>query len=406
VRSRTPAWVRAGLILLGIGMLPVLTVLNGRLAPRLPAAAPFTVDYAAAQAWILRGQSPYSLDVTTTAEQLIKRQPGGLTQDPSTLIFVGPLPETYLMLPFVLLPVEWARAVWMTIAELGLLALASFSLSLARWQTRPSIVLAYVLFTLLFFPSISTVVLGGLGLIATLLLVGGLSAVLGEVDSVAGLCIGLAIVRPEVSALLALFVVVWAFSVRRWSLLGWTGGTALVVLLGSGMLASDWPLAWIRQILYFHDLVGLQLPLAAPISLFRAPQGLVVLVLAIIGLVYLLWEWALALSKPAAWFLWTACLTLVVAQLVTFAFDVSDLVVLLPVLGLIFRVGEERWKGAGQWGTLLGLMAFLGLPWVLYLAISPDAAASLNLATLLLTMALVGLWWSRYWAIRRRILAL
>jgi hypothetical protein len=398
--------VRIGLVLVGVAILPAVTVVNARMVPSLPLAAPFAVDWVAARAWLLQGNSPYAAAVPTTVSAILARQPGGLAQDAGSLIYVGTLPATYLMLPLVLLPFEWARALWMTIIEAGAVAIAFFAMPFARWKPGPVTLLAWVILSLLFLPVVYAAVLGGMGLFAALLLVAGLWAVDREVDSVAGLCLGLAIVNPQVSALLVLFVLVWAVSVGRWTLIGWTVGSGLSILVGTSLMAPDWPLAWVRQVLYFHELLGPQLPFVAPMRVFQESSNVTILVLSAACFLYLIYEWILAWGKQTSWFLWTSALTLVLSQVVTSAFSVPDLIVVLPCLALIFSVGGERWKAMSGWVSAVGMVAFLAIPWGLILLGPRTVQAPLIMASVLLFMTLMGLWWIRYWAVRRPIFSL
>jgi len=128
--------------------------------------------------------------------------------------------------------------------------------------------------------------------------------------------------------------------------------------------------------------------------------GLLTHVLTVTLLLYLLVEWFLAWGKGDEWFLWAAYMTLTATSLTTAWNDTAGYTLFLPVVGLIFRVWEQRWGRIGlAWaGVFLGV-GFLGL-W----GVSISGWQGLHERSVLLLVvpvfALLGLWWVRWWAVR------
>src|SRR3989304_2343747 len=117
---------------------------------------------------------------------------------------------------------------------------------------------ALLLFAVLCYHGIRTVVLGQFAAIEAVLMGGALLAIQRRQDQLAGILLGLSIAKPQMPVLLIPFVLLWAGRSGRMMVAGWATATAALLIGSSIALIPDWPVQWIRQLLDYpsHTLVG------------------------------------------------------------------------------------------------------------------------------------------------------
>lgn len=379
-----------------------LTYANNQFTLRSQAGSDFLARWLGTRIWIAEGVSPYDASVSEQTQEMIYGRPARpeLGEDP--VHFVYPLPSVVFMAPFSLLPLALARALWMTLLELSLLLLVVTSIRLIRWQPGAALMGVIMAFVILWYPGFRAIVLGDFPALTAVLVVGGLLAVDRGYDTIAGALLALSLTKPEIPILLVPLTVLWAGSRQRWRLIGSLGFTLATLIGGFMILRPTWPIEWLVRI---GETSSLSLS-GAPVALLadRLPEGLGVMavVLAILLLIYLLWEWVLTWSADEHRYQWTALLTLTITQLALFPTTTSNSLVILPALLLLLASWHERWGEKSRWAIGCVLAFWLIVPWWLSIATvegnHDDPAVHLPL----LFFILGGLLWTRWWAIRGR----
>ncbi|MDF1500346.1 MAG: hypothetical protein P1P76_07755, partial [Anaerolineales bacterium] len=104
--------------------------------------------------------------------------------------------------------------------------------------------------------------------------------------------------------------------------------------------------------------------------------------------------------KDLSWFQWTAAMTLVVTNLVSFRTATTNFVVLLLAFAVAFRAWEDRWPG-GRWLTWGILVSVLFVLWALFLLTVEGNIEhpAMYLPVPYLSMAM--LLWTRWWTVTR-----
>jgi len=376
-----------------------LTYANLRFAQQAPGGNDFLARWTGAHYWLVEGVNPYGEQVSLAAQRMIYGRPANPAAGEDVAHFVYPLPAMIFFAPFGLLPFTTARAVWMTLLEIGLPILAVIGMRLGRWKPGPGMTAGVLLFSVLWYHGVRSVVIGQFAVIEALLIAGGLLAVSKDADTLAGWLFGLSIAKPQMSFLIIPFVLLWALSRKRWTLAGWTLGSIAILLVGSLFIMPDWPLRWLQQLLDYPGYTEL----GSPVSILTSwlPRGAATLSLVVSGLlaVYLLFEWVAAARKPEPWFQWTAAMTLVITNLIAFRTATTNYVVLLPGLLLIFANLNSRWGRAGivtAWGVMALLLAGL---WVIFLLTIEGNVESAAMYVPLPLVVLTGLLWIRWWVV-------
>jgi hypothetical protein len=293
-----------------------------------------------------------------------------------------------------------ARALWMTALEISLIGLAIVGMRLADWKVPPWKAAVLILFSILWYHALRTIIIGQFAAINALLIALSLLLIKKKQDFVAGLVLSLSIAKPQMSFLIIPYVLFWSLSVRRWEL-WWGVISGLGIQLGISLaLMPDWLSQMLRQVLDYPNYTYIGSPLVIIANAMPGLSRQVNLFLHGLFLGYLMLEWIISWRKDTRHFIWTALMTLVVTNMVVLRTATTNYVMLLPVLFYVFAIWEERWKTGGQffvWLSLAGLG--LGL-WALFLATVVGNVEKPVMYLPLPFFSLVGLWWVRWWAIR------
>ena len=377
-----------------------ITYANYRFSLENPGGNDFLARWMGARYWLVNGISPYDERVSQASQMMIY----GHLADPSIgedkNHFVYPLTSMLFFGLFGLMDYLPARALWMSVIELSLIALVIVSIQLVGWKVKPWKAGLLLLFSLLWYPSARTIILGQFAAINALLLTLGLLLITRKQYYVAGFILSLTISKPQMSILLLPYVLIWALSVRNWEL-WWGVVTGAIIQIGvSIVLMPDWPVQMIRQVLDYPTYTPIAEPLSIIANGIPALSRPVNIFLHVVFFIYLGYEWIISFGKDLRHFVWTAMLTLVVTNLVIFRTATTNYVMLLPVLFYIFSILEIRWRSAGHLFVWLTIITFaIGL-WTLFLVTVEGNQEQPVMFLPLPLFCLIGLWWVRWWAIR------
>ncbi len=205
-----PLWTQIVTVLAVLIVLIALTIANFRFSEELPGGNDFLGRWMGARYWVQDGISPSDPQVGRASQQLIygravDREAGEDIQD-----FLYPFPAMIFFAPFGALPYTLARAIWMTILEIGLPILALVGIAIADWKPRRGVLISLLLFSVLWYQGTRAIIIGQFAVIEALLMAGALLAVKRGRDPLAGILLGLSIAKPQMAVLLIPFVFLWA----------------------------------------------------------------------------------------------------------------------------------------------------------------------------------------------------
>ena len=129
--------LRIATVVLLLGLLVGLTYANLRFAQQAPGGNDFLARWTGAHYWLVEGVNPYDEQVSLAAQRMIYGRPANAAAGEDVAHFVYPLPAMLFFAPFGLLPYTTARAMWMTLLEIGLPILAVIGIRLGRWKPGP-----------------------------------------------------------------------------------------------------------------------------------------------------------------------------------------------------------------------------------------------------------------------------
>lgn len=397
-----PVWLRVLLVLMLVLVFSGLVIGNYKFVLQSPGWTDFLPGWNGCRSWVVDKISPYDPSVALNAQEKIYGRPANLEEGEEEGRFLYPLPAAIFFAPFCMLPYPFALALWMALLEVGLLTLTLIGIQLAHWKPRGSILGMILIFSVVWYHGFRAIVLSEFSVVIGLLMAGALLAVQRHKDIFAGILLALSLAKPQMSILLILFILLWAISCKRWSLVLSTLGFILAIITISIAIMPDWPLDWIRQLAGFiRQTLETSRP---PIMLLGniIPSAAKEIGFGLIGLLvlYLMYEWVLAKGKDGIWIQWTAALTIVVTNLIAYPPNSSNYVAMLPALCLIFAIWSERWGHEGRVRVIIAVILLFAALWGLYLiTFSGNQETTIMLLPIPL-LTLIGLWWVRWWVMR------
>ena len=397
MRSSYPLWLRLVLLTLAILVVVVLGIANYRFAVQEPGGNDFLAFWQGARYWLVEGESPYDEEVGLRNQVLTYGRPADYEAGEDRLAFAYPLPAMIIFGPFGLLPFNLSRAIWTTFLEIGLVALAIISIRIAGWKPSVSTFVLLVLFSVFWYHGFRSVILGQVTVLGALLIAGSLLAIKVKNDALAGVLLGLAIIKPQLVYLLIPFVLIWGIRMRRLKIVAWLLGTITVLSVGSLILMPDWPIQWLQRIFEYSQYVIPVSPisyLAGIVPRFTQP---VTLVISGLLLIYLFYEWAQSMGKSDRWFQWTAGMTLVISIALYFRSGTTNYLILFPSLCIVFSTIQYRLGKTGTlviWLTLIILMITL---WLLFILTVDGYQEHSIMHVPFAFFITIGMLWARWW---------
>lgn len=390
------------MIILAMALLALVSWGNYQYVRRNPGGNDFLVHWVGTRSLIFRGLSPYSDETALEIQKMAYGRPARAGEHELRVAY--PLYSIVVFLPYALIgDFSLARALWMTTLEAAIVALSLLSIRLTTWRPKLTLLSSFLVFSVIWYHGLRPLINGNAVILVALGIVGAFWAIREGADELAGVLLAFTTIKPQLSILLIVFVVLFALWHKRWRVLFWLMGTVILLSLGAALLLPDWILQNLREILRYpaYNPPGtLQAALRIWFPLFGNRLGWAVTGILIL---MLLLEWRFALRAEFRHFLWTACLTLTASQWIGIQTDPGNFIILMPALVLVLSVWEERWRRSGHIFALMTMLfLFFGI-WALFLATveygyQPQQSPVMFLP--LPAFLLLTLYWVRWWALR------
>ncbi|MBI5304326.1 MAG: DUF2029 domain-containing protein [Chloroflexi bacterium] len=213
-------------------------------ASQVPGANDFYSRWMGARALFLRGQNPYSHEVT---QDIQIGMYGRLARpDEDQVAFAYPLYAAFFALPFITLSYAWAESFWIALLVLVVL---NAGVALARffaWRFTPPKLLVLILFVLAFYPVLRGLFLGQFTLLVFASMAFGLVLLARHNDEWAGWVLAISTVKPHIAVVALTTIFVWVIAQRRWRVLRGFVSAMAVLGVAATILLPSW----------FGDFVG------------------------------------------------------------------------------------------------------------------------------------------------------
>ncbi|MBN1264545.1 MAG: hypothetical protein JXA25_03570 [Anaerolineales bacterium] len=389
-------------MLLGLfALIGVLIFVNIRFVKTSPLWSELLTPWNAANQWLKAGKDPYSEAVRLHAQELLYNRPAVIDSGEHGCQLALPLPSLLLLLPFGLLPYELARALIMSVIEICLVLSVIVGVFFAEWKPRWPLFVMLAGFSVLWFPGIQAIVSANPRVLSLFLQLLSLLFLKQHRDLAAGLLAGLALAGLGAVLPLLVYLSIWTIKEKRFNFLfGWLAAAAVMTGL-SLLIQPQWTSVWLREVLRWLSEEKGFTPVSTDLGFLNPyPFSITFSIgLAAFVLVYLFSEWKLSMGKGETWFQWTAVMTLLLSQFLTFFPTTSSHLLLLPVLSLVFAAGAARWGRSAHWFTAVLLLMLLAGSWGLfYLGGNVEESFMLFYGPVILLAA--AMMWIRWWKIR------
>ncbi len=395
-------YVEIGLVIsLGLLLIVGLYLVNYQFSSNNPGGNDFLVHYVGTRAIIYENLSPYSDEVALRIQMAAYGHPAqGIEHE---LRVAYPLFSVFLFAPFSIIEnYQVARAVWMTVLEIALLAMTFLVFDLIDWKPAVWIQAAVLLFSLIWYHAVRALVNGNAVILIALMITAVFSYIKSGNDELAGLLLAVTTIKPHLVVLLILYILIWSATQKRWKIFIWFGA-GMVILSGLAFgLIPNWVLQNLWEVLRYPAYNPAGTLAAALAEWFPGQAGLLKWGLAITLALVLLTETWRACRGNQAYFLWAGFLTLVISQWIGIQTDPGNFILLFPVLILIMAVLEKRWGDRSAWLTWIMLTGLLVVPWILFIFTIQRSYQPIQSSIMFIPVplfAVLGLYWIRWWMI-------
>lgn len=401
-RRRKTSWLIWVGIVLGLGLIALLGWANYRYTSENPGGNDFVVHWIGARSFLYDGLSPYSDETSERIQRFVYGRPA--QQGEHELRVAYPLYSVALFLPFALIKdFVLARAIWMTILEIGLAATALLSIRLARWRPGLPVLIVFMLFSLVWYHAVRPLINGNAVILVVLVLVGALLAIRSRQDEIAGILLALTTIKPQLVVLVIAFIIIWAIAHKRWKIISWLAASVFILSAFAALFLPDWIVQNLREVLRYP---GYNPPgtVAAAFAEFWPGFGKTLgWIFSGFFIIVMLVEWWLHRKAEFRGFLWTVCLTLALSGWVGIQNDPGNFIMMAPALALIFAGLDARWKRASLPVTLGSLILLLVAIWAIFFASVEYTYQPIQSPVMFFPLPaflFIMLYWVRWWAVR------
>ena len=360
-------------ILVGVLILSAVLALDAYVTyvvftSKFPGGNDFYSRWAGGRAFLVDGLNPYSDEVTRRIQLGMY---GHLAEEGADQVaFAYPMYTIYLFFPLSLIPsYPQAQALWQAILEFALLLAVFFTFRMYRWQPKPWLLAATCLWSILFYPGARSIILGQFAIVVFAFIALALWAVKESKDILAGACLALSTIKPQMVFLLIPLLLLWAIYHRRWRLVGGFVMSMIVLVLSSLLLVPTWPADFLAWMVKYPSYTAIGSPIWTLTHYFFPQLGTPVeIVISLLVLGHLLYAWRGAVRGSWLEFDWVVAMTLIVTNLIALRTATANYVVLLMPTFIVFKTLDKRFQ---RWGALLialiELLLLIGF-WVLFAA--------------------------------------
>jgi len=375
---------RQGIILGFIALMAFVAVTVGTyntFTKPFPGHNDFLSRWEGARSFWIDGLNPYGDEASLNIQEAIYGRAVVEGEDPG--LFAYPMYTAFIVYPIVHVDYSWASAIWMTLLEACLIGALFMCFSLFQWQPKPLMLGGLVLWTLFMYFSARGLLLGQPGHVVFFLEVATLWALSKKHDRLAGGCLALSTIKPQMGFLLVPFLLLWGLRVRRWQFVGGFVVSFGVLMGISFLLVPTWMSDWLAQVALYPSYTELGSPVWILVNfpwLGIDPEtgkwvvsggfGDVLQLVINVGLVvFMLWGWFdVLIRRQSEKFMWVVMVTLLMTHLVAPRTATPHYVVFIPVLVFYLReMTLPKHRHGGIWAMLILVLLFV-IPWVHFIA--------------------------------------
>lgn len=402
LKSKSNKWIIFAVICLAI--FAAMTYGNYQFAKSSPGGTDFLVHWMGARNFFTTGTSPYSDDTALKIQTMVYGRAAQAGEHELRVAY--PLYSIFFFAPFALISnFTLARALWMSLLEICLVAIVIVSLKLTYWKPKPLIFGVLILFGLISYNGARPLINGNAVIVVTLLYLFSLLLLRDGKDELAGIILAFSTIKPQNVVLLVLFLLFWALCNRRFRFVGYFLGTMVVLVGFSAVLIPDWIVQDLKEVIRYPSYNPPGTVGAVMTAWWGDIGGRLSYVLSGILAVILGLEWWLGRNSKGIYFIWVSLFTVLISQWIGIQTDPGNFILLYPALFFSLQVISRRWKR----DTTLFIISLLSVItiglWVLFLTTVQNSYQPIQNSILFFPLPILVfflLYWVRWWVVNSK----
>ncbi|GAB4536651.1 MAG: hypothetical protein Kow0063_22450 [Anaerolineae bacterium] len=302
------------------------------------------------RAMLRDGANPYSHEVSLMIQkQLLGRasRPGEQQEN-----FVYPLHLMVLFAPFALLPLPVAQALWFSVLEVSIIVFIIVAPRAVGWHPPTWLLALTALFTIGYYSSVWAMILGQISIVVAAFVALTWWGLRTERWILAGVCLALTTVKPQMSFLLVPALLIWGGYRRRWSFIAAFSASFIIIILLPLPWLPDWPLEWVEAANRYAGYTAFDPPLIMLTGSVWVAGAVTVLLLAYTAFFY----WRRRPERQDVIFNWALSMLVVISALIApRTTHVNQLALLLPLFFIFSRSKNNGAIATVEIALIIGL---------------------------------------------------
>lgn len=386
-------------ILLLLIIVGLLIFGNLQYTAKNPGGNDFLVHWVGTQSFVKEGISPYSDDVALRIQNLVYGRPAQAGEHELRVAY--PFYSIFLFLPFSLIEdFTIARAFWMTALEILIIISTFMMIRMVNWKPNFLISFLMIVFSLFWYHGLRSIINGNAVVFILFLIILSIYAIIHKQDELAGICLALITIKPQVVFAFIIFLIFWSLANRRYRVIFWFFGSLIALIILGLFILPSWPMEFIGEVLRYPGYNPPGTPATALAEILPGIGRQLGIILSVMSALILIVEWFIGRFSGENKFIWISSLTLVMGQWLNVQTDPGNFLIMFPAIILIFRIIEDRWRNSGQWIILLfsGILFFV--PWLIFIRTIDFGYQPLQNPIMFFPvplMLIIGLFWVRWW---------
>jgi hypothetical protein len=364
-----------------------------------PGGNDFLVHWVGTQSLVKKGISPYSDDVALRIQNLVYGRPAQAGEHELRVAY--PFYSVFLFLPFSLIEdFTISRALWMTVLEFLIIISTIMMIRMVNWKPNFLISFLIIVFSLFWYHGLRSIINGNAVVFILFLIILSIYAIIHKQDELAGICLALITIKPQVVFAFIIFLFFWSLTNRRYKVIFWFLGSLIALIILGLFILPSWPMEFISEVFRYPGYNPPGTPATALAKILPGIGRQLGIILSVLCIFILLIEWVIGRFSRDEKFIWVTSITLVMGQWLNIQTDPGNFLVMFPAIILIFRIIEDRWRNSGQWIILLLLGILFFIPWIIFVRTIDFGYQPLQNPIMFFPVPLIliiGLFWVRWW---------
>ena len=365
-----------------------------------PGGNDFLVHWVATQNFVYESISPYSDTTALEIQTMVygrAARPGEHELRPAYPLF-----SIFLFLPFGLIKNYFiARAIWMTVLEISLFLSVFLLIKVTQLKLDKLLLAAVFVFSIFWYHGLRALINGNAVVLLLFCFVLCIYAIQVKQDELAGIVLGLTMIKPQVGFAFILFIMFWSLINKRYKIIFWFLGSLTMLIVLSLFLSPTWPIQFLQEVLRYPGYNPPGTPATALAQIMPGIGNRVGLAISILSAIVLMIEWFLGRKSAGIEFVWICSVTLILGQWLNIQTDPGNFIVMLPGLFVVFRLVDDRWPNFGSLINFIILGVLFVVPWGIFLFTLSNEYQPIQSPIMFFpvpVLILLALYWVRWWA--------